>query len=172
MKLLKTIRDTDLMIDSLVPTVFEERKAARAVVFDESNNVALLNVTAKHFHKLPGGGIEQGEDIEMALRREVLEEIGCAIENIRDLGIIEEYRNREALYQASYCFVADLVHEKGIPQLEDGEKADGFEPEWMSLEEAIETLQNELSVEDYEGKFIVLRDLTFLKEVSQVVYVN
>ena len=53
------------------------RKAVRAVVFDNENKVALINVSKHNYYKLPGGGIENFESVEDALRRECLEEAGC-----------------------------------------------------------------------------------------------
>src|SRR3989338_10481913 len=164
MNLLKTIRDTDIGMGSQTPPNYEKREAARAVVFDKDKNVALLNVTKKYYHKLPGGGIEEGENIETALRREVLEEIGCSIEDIRELGIIEEYRNNLKIHQISYCYIADVVGDKGSPNFVGDEIDDGFEPGWMNLEDAIKTLESEIDVEDYEGKFIRMRDLIFLSK--------
>lgn len=166
MKLLKTIRDSDVGAGFPDCAVQQERRASRAVVFDADNNVALLHATKKHFHKLPGGGIEQGEDVEAALRREISEEIGCMIKNLRELGMVEEYRNQWALHQTSYCFLADLDGAKGAPHLEKDEIADGFETRWISIDEAIKILESEAPVEDYEGKFIQLRDLTLLKEAA------
>jgi len=166
MRLIKTIEDMDLGIDAPRPAAYEERQAARAVVFDGDKNVALLNVTRKHYHKLPGGGIEEGESIEAALRRELQEEIGCSVGNVREFGVVEEYRNKFALHQSSYCFIADVVGEKRAPKFEADEVVDGFEPEWFSLDKAIEILENETNIEDYEGKFIRLRDLTILKEIA------
>ena len=164
MKLLRVIRDSNVGggVPDCVPE--QERRASRAVVFDVDGNVALMHATKKHYHKLPGGGIEPGEDIETALRRELMEEIGCSVKNLRELGIIEEYRNKFALHQISYCFLADLDGQKGVPHLEGGEIADGFAPVWLSLEDAIKTVKDEAPVEDYEGKFIQLRDVIFLRE--------
>ncbi len=163
MQLLRIIRDSDLGLDSPAPNRYEKREAARAIVSDTVHNVALLNATRKNYHKLPGGGIEPGESIEQALRREIAEEIGCEITNIRELGIIEEYRNGMSLHQVSYCFTADLTGEKGTPHLEPGEAADGFETEWLSLKGATHAMESESHIERYEGRFIWLRDLAFLK---------
>ena len=169
MDILKTIRDGDIGSGTPAPESFKERKASRAIVFDVDNNVALLHATKKNYHKLPGGGIEEGEDIHETLRRETLEEIGCDVKNIRDLGIIEEYRNGFSLHQVSYCFIADLSGEKGANHLEDDEIADGFEPVWLNLQSAIEVLEGEDSIENYEGKFIRLRDLTFLRAAKELI---
>ena len=168
MKNLLTIRDADVGVQTPLPTTQQERRASRSVIFDAEGNIALLHATKKNFHKLPGGGIEDYEGIEQALRREVLEEIGCEITNIRELGSIEEYRQRFALRQISYCFIADLAGAKGRPQLTEDEVSDGFETVWLILDNAIETIEREAPVEDYEGKFIQLRDLTFLKTAQEL----
>jgi len=167
MRILKIIKDQDFGTEVKPFVANCEREAGRAVVSDRENNIALLNVTKKKYHKLPGGGVEKGEDIISATRREVKEEIGCEIINIRELGIIEEYRNKFGLYQISYCFTADLSGDKGTPSFEQGEIDDGFEPIWLNIDLAIKTLESESDVENYEGKFIQLRDLTFLKEARQ-----
>src|SRR5450830_1921296 len=99
MKIIKIIWDTDIGANFPVPSVYRERRASRAVVFDRDGNIALLDVSKRGYHKLPGGGIDEGEDILAALNRETMEEIGCTIGNIRELGIIEEYRNNYELHQ-------------------------------------------------------------------------
>ncbi|MDO8481553.1 MAG: NUDIX domain-containing protein [bacterium] len=163
MNLLLTIKDQDLGFSTPTPDVYKEREASRAVVFDTDKNVALLHSTINDYHKLPGGGVEKGEDTIDALRREISEEIGCNIKNIRGLGIIEEYRNKFSLHQTSYCFIADLDGEKGTANLTESEMADGFETVWMILDNAIKALEDESSVKHYEGKFIHKRDIAFLK---------
>lgn len=168
MELLKTIKDSDIGSAIEAPNSFKERHASRAVVFDKENNVALFHATKKQYHKLPGGGVEKGEDLEAALRRELLEEIGCAVKNIRPIGVIEEYRNKFGLHQFSHCFIAEVDGEKGKPHLEEGEIAEGFVTEWMNIEVAIRTVESERAVEDYQGKFIQMRDLCFLQEAQRL----
>lgn len=166
MKLLKVIKDEDFNSDILAPEVYKERKAARAVVFDKDNNVALLHASRDDYYKLPGGGIEKGEDILEALNRETKEEIGCSIKNIKELGEIEEYRNVDLLHQISYCFIAEVDGEKGEPEFTQSEIEEGFKPVWLSLDQAIETIENKNIIEFIRAKFMVTRDITFLKEAK------
>ena len=60
--------------------------SARAVVFKGSKVVAVRQDDGLH-HIEPGGGLEPGETLELAARREVLEETGWTIRDLRPLGI-------------------------------------------------------------------------------------
>lgn len=164
MKLLKTITDKDFNSDIPAPEVYRERKAARVIVFDQDNNVALLHASKDNYYKIPGGGAEGEEDILETLNREIKEEIGCAVKNIKELGEIEEYRNIDSLHQVSYGYIAEVDGEKGEPQFTQGEIEEGFKPVWLTLDKAIETIGNKNISEFIRAKFMVLRDATFLKE--------
>jgi 8-oxo-dGTP pyrophosphatase MutT (NUDIX family) len=78
---------------------------ARAVLLDSNGQVHLLFVSKHGYHKLPGGGLEEGEDAAQALERELMEEVGCKAEVITELGTIEECREYPdgGLRQISYC---------------------------------------------------------------------
>lgn len=168
MKLLKVIKHSDLFpgIQSGNSDTQKIRQASRAVVFDVENNIALLAVTKHNYHKLPGGGVEEGEDFLEALKREALEEIGCEIAVNDELGKIIEYRDEYNLRQESFCYLAKLKGEKGKPDFTDEEIEDGFEILWTSLDDAIEILSKD-EPNDYEGKFIKIRDLCFLEEAKK-----
>ncbi len=91
---------------------FRTRQAARAILFD-GQKIALLHVTKLNYHKLPGGGVESGEDIETALKRECLEEVGTEIEVGKEIGSIVEYRGQFNLVQTSHCLVVRVLGNKG-----------------------------------------------------------
>ena len=117
MELLLEIRESDVGLKGTesftVP--YTLRKAARAIIFNTKRDIAFMHVVKEHYHKLPGGGVEEGEDIHIALKREALEEAGSQIEIGKGLGVIIEYRNQIKLLQISYCFVANVVGDIQAP---------------------------------------------------------
>lgn len=148
------------------PNGWKERRASRAVVFDAQKQVALLFVSSKGYYKLPGGGIEMGENQIEALKRECLEEIGCVIEVEREVGMTIEYRSKFQVRQESYCYLANVVGKKGVPRFEEDEIEDGFQIIWVSLDEAIRLVE-ESNTEEYQSGFIIPRELVFLREVKR-----
>ncbi|MDD2807516.1 MAG: NUDIX domain-containing protein [Patescibacteria group bacterium] len=166
MKLLKTINFSDISKPDI--SQYRIRTAARAVVVDAENKLALLFVSAYGYHKLPGGGVEVGETIIQALKRECLEEIGCDIIVGQEVGAIIEIRTKLSFKQESFCFLAKVAGPKRPPKFDPEEIAEGLELKWVAIDEAIKLIKGDKSL-SYRGKFIRDRDLTFLTAaVSQL----
>jgi 8-oxo-dGTP pyrophosphatase MutT (NUDIX family) len=164
MNTILTITHQDFFPDSprLDTDTFRIREAARAVVVDENGRVALLKVGKHSYHKLPGGGIDEGEDKIEALSREFIEEIGCDANVIAELGAIVELRDKWELKQTSYCYLAKQFGPISEPEFTPEEIADGFSVVWVdSVDIAITLLENDRPT-NYEGLFIQKRDLTLL----------
>lgn len=171
MKNLLTINEQDILPDSpaIDTSAFRKRGAARAVLLDESGQVYLLSVGKHGYHKLPGGGIDEGEDVKQALERELMEEVGCRAEIIAELGIIIEYRNYEdgGLEQTSYCYLAKQVGNQVDSALEAAELEDGmFEVKAKSIDDALALLSQD-KPGNLEGKFIQKRDMAFLHAAKE-----
>lgn len=148
---------------------YRVREAARAVVFDAENNIALLQVSNWNYYKLPGGGLEGSEDMKVALQHECLEEIGCEVEVVGEVGSLIEYRKMFGLKQISYCYLAKVKGEKGKPNFTEDEISGGFEQIWVPFEKALELMKGS-DVTDPEGKlYIVPRDIALLKEVKKLI---
>lgn len=167
MSLLLTIREQD--IDPTAPqkdsSNFRERSAARAVLLDNDGQAYLLNVGKHSYHKLPGGGIDEGENIKQALARELMEEVGCKAEIIAELGTVVEFRDYEdgGLKQTSYCYLAKQIGQQEESTLEEGELEEGmFEVKAKNIDDAIALLESD-NPDNLEGKFIQKRDLCFLE---------
>lgn len=170
MKLLREIHHSEIVPNTKDKdsSVFRERHAARAIVTDKDDRIALLHVEKYGYHKLPGGGIEDNEDTKQALERELLEEIGCRAEVTAELGKIIEYRDEWDQKQTSYCYLAKPIGEAGQPDFTEKELSEGFAIVWAeNIVDAISLLEQD-TPEEYGGKFIRERDLAFL-ETAHVI---
>lgn len=65
-------------LDHLDDKIIFQRNAARAIVLD-GEDVLLLYTERYHDYTLPGGGIDEGEDVIAGLVRELEEETGRKI---------------------------------------------------------------------------------------------
>jgi len=96
MKLLAFFSDQDL--DSKLPTPdrsgYNVRRAGRAVLTNSKGEIALMYVGKHSMYKLPGGGIEENEDIHEGLKREIMEETGCHANIGDEVGITIEMRDQ------------------------------------------------------------------------------
>jgi 8-oxo-dGTP diphosphatase len=144
---------------------YTRREAVRAILFDGSK-VALVNVTKNRYYKLPGGGIERDENKEVALAREVAEEIGCQITIRAELGQITEHRDADQFTQVSYAYLATASGGTGARAFTDEEVTRGSEVFWAStLDEAIRLVEA-AKPSDEVGLIIQKRDLVLLKAAS------
>lgn len=136
---------------------YRVRKAVRGIVVRKGNEIAILPSEQNDHHKLPGGSVGKNEDLETALKREMLKKTGCEIEVRRpgSVGAIIEYRDSKEILRISYCYIVDVVRREKEIDLE-----------WMDLDEAIEAIEKE-TPEDETGQFIKNRDLLFLREAKR-----
>ncbi len=149
--------------------VLKPRFAARTVLFDQDGRVAVINVKRHGYYKIPGGGIEDGDNIESAAKREAREEAGCDCNIVQELGRIETEVPIWQMLDISDGFIARVEGEKSKPDFEDWEKRRGFEVEWFSdLDTAIKTIEenivHEPGMEALQG-----RDLAFLKRAREAL---
>jgi len=140
------------------------RKAARAVIVNTAGQVAVMHFAMTGSYKLPGGGVDEGEAIEAALRREVREETGWEITDVRELGTIEEDRYYCGMHQTSYCFTAMATQFVGT-ELTEEEAAQGMELAWVTtIDQAIAAIENNSEL-DVDGSRIG-HDMMILREVT------
>ena len=75
--------------------MFKEKqiRILAAAVIKKNNKILVIpgfdHKKNESFSRIIGGGVEFGEKIEEALKREIMEEIGSELENIKYLGFLE-----------------------------------------------------------------------------------
>ncbi len=162
MRLLKSTVSKD--ITTLDTSIFH-RRAARAIVLN-GDSILLLYTKRYHDYTLPGGGIDDGEDIVDGLIRELKEETGAQnIQNIVPFGLYEEFRpwyknDAEVLHMESFCYSCSIDSELGTPSFEDYEIKNGMEAKWVNIHEAIR--HNEETIESSDKKGMSIERETFL----------
>lgn len=125
--------------------------SARAVVFKGSQVVVVRQDDGLR-HVEPGGGLEPGETLEMAARREVLEETGWTIRDLRPLGVHHFHPLGEPQAGARYrwgdflqpIFVAEAVSysraAKDMTQIELGSRLTSIRRAFYELPDRQATL--------------------------------
>lgn len=172
MKTLTILTEQDIYPNNTITPETEyvsPRRSVRVVIFDNDNNVALGCVAGENGelrYSMIGGGMDGEESIEDATFRESLEEAGCHIKNIIELGIIEERgigsQIRGRFIQTNYCFTSDVDGEKIKPCFTEEDIKDGLGLAWLPIDVAIQKLK------DQPNGFITRKTLTLLEEAKRV----
>ena len=149
---------------------FYHRFTARGILIDDTGRVGLMQMSDK-FCVTPGGGIDEGEFIEEALRRELIEEAGYEVSIISPLGRIIEERHWGNMYGVDFYYLCRP--EKAVANhLTDGEAQKDLKLVWFKdFNTAIEALRDKTSVfvEDYKRPFFIARDIAALREAERVL---
>ena len=144
------------------------RITARAVVKNQDGLYAVMYADKFMLHSLPGGGVEDGEDMQIALRREVYEETGCVCDEIQELGIVAENRASLDYTQINYYFVVTTSHTPGENHLTEAEQDSRTVVEWHTFDEMVRLI-NEQEFDRVQGKYLKARDVVALREYSKWV---
>lgn len=121
---------------------YSSRPSIYVLLFNDDKKVASINFQEDigRIYPLPGGGVNEGEIWEEGLIREVKEEIGCTIQDIKPIGSFGSYDNSTMKCFQSILCTARLHGEPQIPQsTEDYEQ--GSKLVWITMEELIKKLE-------------------------------
>jgi 8-oxo-dGTP pyrophosphatase MutT (NUDIX family) len=166
MKVIKTISESDFgrALDSDHQQKYAIRRAARAILLNKDSQIALMHVSSDNYYKLPGGGIDEGESIDNALKRELFEEVGAReIDVILELGRVDSYLDQVRTKSEHVCFVAKTLKPTVEPSRTEKEVAEGYNTVWVdSIDEAIKLVESGTPSE-YGHDFERLRELAFLE---------
>ena len=128
---LSTIGDYNSAIE------YTDRPTVKAVIQNEGK-ILILNGGL-----LPGGGVDAGETNIQALYRELAEEIGATVGNVRPHGTIIQYRNILKRKYIVTGYSAELVSLGGRTKPQDDGEAQ-FVPTWATFDKALEVIENSI----------------------------
>lgn len=117
------------------------RQAVRAIIIRDHK--ILMVHTNKGDYKFPGGGIKKLESHEEALRREVTEETGYIVNQMKnEAGVIiqrnpNQFDTKGIFQMTSYYYFCDVKQNKTKQHLDKYEQEQEFAPIWIELDEVI-----------------------------------
>ena len=126
------------------PTDYADRETVKAIIINDNDEVLLFG------SGLPGGGVEEGETLEEALHRELMEEIGATIEIIRELGNVITYRDvlrKKYIFTGYYCQLVSLARPTTTFENEIGVRLS-----WKNREQTIRDMENHILEVQTKGK--------------------
>jgi ADP-ribose pyrophosphatase YjhB (NUDIX family) len=148
---------------------YSNRPSIYVLLFNDEGKVASIKYREEvgRIYPLPGGGVNEREEWEEGLMREVQEEIGCAIKDIKPIGSFDSYDNSTMRCFQSVICRAKLQGEPTNPEsVEDYEQ--GAELIWITTEDLIKRLEELAgpveSVKDDRSRFT----LEILKETFKL----
>jgi 8-oxo-dGTP pyrophosphatase MutT (NUDIX family) len=119
------------------------RNAVRAVIINQ-NKILMAHLEKTDEYKFPGGGRNENEKIEEALKRETLEEVGYNVLKINDkIGTITEFAiakegGNNIFKMISEYYLVEIENIQLKQNLEEYEMELLFKPCWIEIKNAYE----------------------------------
>ena len=163
------LQDTEWKYDY----IDHDRNIARAIVYDE--NGYFYFVRAKRdddFGKATlietaGGGVEEGEDLIAAIKRELKEELGAEVEVVCKIGVVSDYYNLIHRHNINNYFLCKVKSfgEKNLTQ----DEIDSFHLSTLQLsyEEAVREYENRKNTR--LGTLVANRELPILYRAKEII---
>jgi len=133
------------------------QKKVRGLIYKNKNKLVCIEEDVggtKNLLKLPGGSVEKNESNIKAIKREILEETGYEIDNVKCIGFIENIRKEYVLHMTYY--VAKTKGKKKNLKLTDAEVDFGTKPIEINMEVAFKRIKNEYKKAQHDSS---LRDI-------------
>lgn len=150
-----------------------DRTVARGIVYDESGQFYFVRAEREDdFGKATlietaGGGVEAGEDLLTAIRRELKEELGVQVEVVCKIGVVSDYYNLIHRHNINHYFLckAESFGEKSLTQ----DEINRFHLSTLTLsyEEAVLEYENRANTK--LGKLIANRELPVLHHAKEIM---
>lgn len=163
------LRDTQWPLDY----IDHDRNIARAIVYDE--NGLLYFVRAERdddfgratLIETAGGGVEEGEDLLCAVKRELREELGAEAEVICKIGVVSDYYNLIHRHNINNYFLCKVKSFGDKSLTEDEIKSFHLSTLKLSYTQAVK--EYERRADTKIGRLIADRELPILRRAKEII---
>lgn len=119
-------------------------KKVRGIIFKDKNTIVCIEENfygIKHLLGLPGGTLNKNENYINAFKREVLEETGYNIKNIKFIGFIDSVRSKYITHTLFYT--AKTKGKRSSIQLTEEEIETETKPIEMNIKKAVQKIKSQ-----------------------------
>ena len=154
-------------------TIDHDRMIVRAIVFDDEDNFYFVRAKRDDIFgkatliETSGGGVENGEDLETAIKRELKEELGVNVDIVCKIGVVSDYYNLINRHNINNYYLCKIVS-FGDKHLTKDEIED-FHLTTLKL-------KYDNALDEYEkcrntplGRLIASREVPVLKRAKQII---
>ncbi|MDO4866768.1 MAG: NUDIX hydrolase [Clostridia bacterium] len=148
-----------------------DRMIVRAIVADDAGNYYFVRAVrddefgAATLIETSGGGVEPGEDLREAIRRELREELGAEVEILGKIGVVSDYYNLIHRHNVNHYFLC-RAKSFGNRHLTEDEK-DKFHLSTLKLSFEDAAAEYERRACTPLGRLIANRELPILKRAKE-----
>lgn len=147
------------------------RPSSRAIIFKDGL-LAVIYSKRQNYVKIPGGGVDPGEDNVTAMIREVKEEAGLTVipKSVKEYGYVHRIQRgkREDIFiQDNFYYLCEVDDSLDFPQYTEAELEEGFMPMFITIDEAISI--NTAFREKNPDDSMIIRELRVLQIVKEEI---
>ncbi len=153
--------------------VDHDRMIVRAIVFDDAKRLYFVRAVrndefgAATLIETSGGGVEPGEDLVTAIRRELKEELGADVDVLGKIGVVSDYYNLIRRHNLNNYYLC-RVRSFGERHLTDDE-IDRFHLSVLMLRFEDAVREYERRTDSPLGRLIAARELPVLRRAMELL---
>lgn len=150
-----------------------DRTIVRAIVVDDDHNFYFVRAERDDdfgratIIETSGGGVEAGEDLDSAIKRELSEELGADVVILCKLGVVSDYYNlihRHNINHYYLCRVTSFGEKHLMP-----DEIEQFHLSTLKLSYDEAVAEYELRTETPLGRLLAQRELPILRHAKQIL---